>query len=128
MKKPLTIRIADKHDIAKLPKKYLGVIGQQQIGRTLIILDGDKEDVLTSKEIEKVLKKIKFKDGIDYSLLLPNVTIEAERVITKLGYELIRLNNFYWTDNSYSQREQRWHELKVDRKQQLFEEKEKSEE
>jgi hypothetical protein len=127
MKKPLTIRIADKHDIAKLPKKYLGVIGQQQIGRTLIILDGDKEDVITSKEIEKILKKIKFKDGIDYSLLLPNVTIEAEKVIATLGHELIRLNNFYWTDYSYSQREQRWHELKVERKQQLFEEKQKSE-
>ncbi|MCZ8355461.1 MAG: hypothetical protein O9340_12040 [Cyclobacteriaceae bacterium] len=127
MKKPLTIRIADKHDITKLPKKYLGVIGQKQIGRTLIILDGDKEDVLTSKEIEKVLKKIKFKDGIHYSLLLPNVTIEAEKVIATLGHELIRLDNFYWTDYSYSQREQRWHELKVERKQQLFEEKQKSE-
>jgi hypothetical protein len=128
VKKPLILKIADKHDIAKLPKKYLGVIGQQQIGRTLIVLDGDLEDVLTSKEIEKVLKKVKFKEGIDYSLLLPNVTFEAEKVIATLGHELIRLNNFYWTDNSYSQREQRWHELKVERKQQLFEEKQKLDE
>lgn len=128
MKKPLILKIADKHDITKLPKKYLGVIGQQQIGRTLIVLDGDLEDVLTSKEIEKVLKKIKFKEGIDYSLLLPNVTFEAEKVVATLGLELIRLNNFYWTDNSYSQREQRWHVLKVERKQQLFEEKQKLDE
>jgi hypothetical protein len=111
MKKLLTIKITDKRDFAKLPKKYLGVIGQQQIGRTLIVLEGDIKDVLTSKEIEKVLKKIKCKEGIEYILLLPNVTIEAERVITKQGYELIRLNNFYWTDISYSQREQRGHEL-----------------
>ena len=127
MKRPLTLAINDKRDLTKIPTKYLGLVGQQQIGRTLIILDSDIENVLTSKEIEKVLMKTKFKDGISYTWLLPNVTIEAENVILKQGQELLRLSNFYWTDESYSQRKQRWHESKVERQQQLFDEKQNGE-
>jgi hypothetical protein len=114
MKKPLTLTIENKRDLTKIPTKYLGLVGQQQIGRTLIILDGDREDVLTSKEIEKVLARTKFTDGRKYTWLLPNVTIEAENIILKRGQELLRLSNFYWTDESYSQRKQRWHESKVE--------------
>ena len=127
MRRPLTLTIDKKQDLTKIPTKYSGLVGQQQIGQTLIILDGDKEDVLTSKEIEKVITKAKFKDGLNYTWLVPNLTIEAEKVILTRGQGLLRLNSFYWTDEAYSQRKQRMHEFLVERKQQLFDEREKSE-
>jgi hypothetical protein len=128
MKKPLTLSIEDKRDLTKIPTKYLGLVGQQQVGQTLIILEGDREDVLTSKDIEKAVTKIEFKDGLKYTWLLPNLTIEAEKAILARGQSLLRLNNFYWTDETYSQRKQRMHEFIVERKQQLFDERQKSDE
>jgi hypothetical protein len=127
MKKPLTLTIKEKRDLTKVPTKFYGLVGQQQIGQTLIILDRDAEDVLTSKEIQKILTKTKFKDGLKYAWLVTNLTIEAERAILDQGQDLLRLNNFYWTDETYSQRKQRMHEFIVERKQQLFDERQKSE-
>jgi hypothetical protein len=127
MRRPLTLAINDKRDLAKVPTKYSGLIGQRQIGQTLIILDGDKEDVLTSKEIEKIITKTKFKDGLKYTWLVPNVTIEAEKVITDREQDLLRLNNFYWTDETFSQREEKMNQFIAERKQQLFNERQKTE-
>ena len=126
MKRLLTLAINNKLDLAKIPPKYVGLVGQQQIGQTLIMLDGNFEDVLTSKEIEKILTKTKFLDGLTYVWLVPNVTIEAEKMILDRGQRLLRLNDFYWTDESYSQRKQSWNESKVQRNQQLFDERQES--
>jgi hypothetical protein len=126
MKRPLILAIRDKKDLIKVPAKFLGIVGHQQIGQTLILLDGDIEDVLTSKEVEKFLNKIKFKDDLKYTLLLANVTIEAEKMILNRGLNFVRLNNFYWTDETYSQRQERMHHFIVERKKELFDERQKS--
>jgi hypothetical protein len=52
---------------------------------------------------------MKFKDGLRYTWLVPNLTIEAEKTILDRGQRLLRLNSFYWTDKTYSQRKQRMH-------------------
>lgn len=119
MKRPLILTIADKRSLTKVPAKYSGLVGQQLIGKTFLVLDGDREDVLTSKEIEKIITKTKFKDGLKYTWLVPNMTIEAEEIVLLHGQDLIRLDNFHWTDETYSQRKQRLHEFLVVRKQQL---------
>ena len=127
MKKPLTITIKDKRDFKKVPTKFFGLVGHQQLGQTLIILDGDVEDVLTSKDIEKFLDKTKFKDDFKYTILTPEVTIEAEKMILEKGLSLIQLNsNFGWTDETYSQRKERMHSFIVGRRQQLFQERQES--
>jgi hypothetical protein len=128
MKRPLTLTIRDKKDLIKVPTKFWGLVGHQQIGQTLILLDGDIEDVLTSKEVEKLLNKIKIKDDLKHTLLISNVTIEAERTILSRGLNLLRLNNFYWTDETYSQRQERMHHFIVERKKELFDERQNSEE
>lgn len=112
MIKPQILRIIDKQDLRKVPSKYSMIISEQQIGKIMILIDGDENRVLTSKELSKILKKIKFKDGEKYVLVAINLTTEAVELLEKREIEFIQDRDFVWTDERYSQREKRRNEFR----------------
>jgi hypothetical protein len=125
IKKPITLSIRNKGDLLKVPQKFRGIVGRQEIGLCLIVIDGDVHDVWTSKDMDKLLSKVRMKEGQDYAVLVSGVTIEAERVILSKGLKLIRISDFYWTDRSYNGREESSHRVLEIIRDQTFQKKQK---
>lgn len=94
VKKPITISIKEKGDLKKIPSKFSSVVGPQQLGTNLIVLDGGSAAVWTSKDIGRALRKVRMKEGQNYTILVTSVTIEAERVILERGMKLLRVSDF----------------------------------
>ena len=123
MIKAQTLYIKDKTDLRKVPTKFSGLIGQQHVGQTLIIVDGNENLVLTSKDVDKILNKIRLKDNVSYTFVTINLTVEAETLLKDKGMFQLQHRTFHWTGESYSQRKQRMHEFIDLRRQQLHDEK-----
>lgn len=128
MIKTQILNIKDKKDLRKIPTKFFGLVGQQQIGHTLIIVDGNENLVLTSKDVDKILNKNRIKENVLYTLVTVNLTLEAEALLKEKGIFQLQNRNFDWTDESYSQRKQRTHEFINSRRQQLHDERKADEE
>lgn len=102
MSKPQILKLADKADLKKVPSKFSILVSRTQIGQTLIILEGDENKVVSSKEIIKILDKLNLKPNIEYTVVATNLTAEAVAVLSNKKINLLRTNNFYWTDTSHS--------------------------
>lgn len=124
MTKPQLLRIIDKKDLKKVPNKFSLIISDQQIGKTLILIDGDENRVLTSKELSKILKKVRIKEDEQYVLVTINLTTEAIELLEEREIEFVQDRDFVWTDEQYKQREKRRHEFLNELRQRKFEEQE----
>ncbi len=127
MSRPQILHLKDKKDLQKISTKFSDLIGRQQFGQTLIIIDGPDDQVLTSRDLEKIITKTRLKENVNYTLLTTNLTIEAGEMIKSKGINLLQLKEFFWTDVDYSQRQKSNHEFWVERKQQIHDEKTKEE-
>ena len=103
MIRPQILNIKDKKDLRKISTKFSPLVGQQQIGHTLVIADGNDDQVLTSKEIDKILDKLRLKDKSPLTFVAVNVTIEAGQLLSEKNIYLLQLHDFFWTDRQYSQ-------------------------
>jgi hypothetical protein len=128
MIRPQILNLKDKKDLIKVSTKFSGLVGRQQLGQTLIIVDGPADQVLTSKDLEKIIAKARLKENTNYTLLTTNLTVEAGEMIKSKGINLLQLKGFFWTDESLSQREKSSYEFWELRKQQIHDEKIKEEE
>ncbi len=112
MAKAQILRINEKSDLKKVPKRYAGLVGPSLIGQTLIILDGRAHKVATTKEIEKLIKRIELKTEERYTVLTVNLSQEAAKLLDDFGIDFIaERNDFVWTDERFNQREKRRDEL-----------------
>jgi hypothetical protein len=127
MIRPQILSIKDKKDLRKLSSKFSQLVGQQQIGHTLVIADGDDNQVLTSKDVEKILIKLRTKDNSPLTFVTVNVTIEAGHLLKEKNIYLLQTRDFFWTDNEYSQNEEHTDKFMDAIKQRLHEGKLKSE-
>lgn len=121
MKKPQILRIRDKNDLKKVPTKFSSRISQKQIGKTLILTDSETNNVLTSKEVTKILKKLRRKEE-KFVLVAVNLTVEATELLNANEIEHVCDRDFVWTDEQYTQRAERTHQILDEIKQRNFEE------
>ena len=124
MNRPQIIKLLDKKDLKKVPSKFSVLVGRPQIGQTLIIIDGDEDKVATSKEVNKIINKIKPVPEIQYTIVITNLTSEAAAILFERKINILRVSNFYWTDDSYSKRRERTIRGIEKRMQQLHDESE----
>lgn len=106
MIKPQILAIKDKKDLRKLSSKFSLLVGQLQIGHTLIIADGGDNQVLTSKEVGKILSKLKTSYNSPLTFVTVNVTVEAGQLLKEKNIYLLQIRDFFWTDIDYSQNEE----------------------
>ncbi len=105
MIRPQILNLKNKRDLRKIPSKFSGLFGHQQIGRTLIIVDSP-DNVLTSREVDKILKKSRLKDNFKLTFVTTNVTIEAGEMLAERNIDLLQTKEFFWTDNDFAQRKE----------------------
>jgi hypothetical protein len=106
MIRPQILKISDKKDLLKVSTKFSSLVGQQQIGHTLVIADGNDNKVLTSKEVEKIVNKLRLKDKSPLTLVTVNVTLEAGQFLKENNIFLLQTRDFFWTDKEYSQNQE----------------------
>ncbi len=106
MIRPQILSIKDKKDLRKISSKFSQLVGQQQIGHTLVIADGNDNQVLTSKNVEKILDKLRTKENTPLTFITINLTIEAGQLLKERGIYLLQTRDFFWTDKEYSQGEE----------------------
>ena len=107
MIKPQILNIRTKKDLKKISSKFSTLVGQQQIGHTLIIADGNDNQVLTSKEVDKLLAKLRLKHNSPLTFVTVNVTFEAGELLSRKNIYLLQNRDFFWTDHQYSQHDDR---------------------
>ena len=95
------LQLKTKQDLLKLPNRFVGVINELHLGKTAIAFKTKTEDVTTSGQIKKVLRKLDVSDK-NLLLLTNNLTKEAREILktAKIAYKTI--NSFEWTDESYA--------------------------
>jgi len=123
MIRPQILNIKDKRDLRKISSKFSQLVGQQQIGHTLVTADGNDNQVLTSKEVEKILSKLRTKDNSPLTFVAVNVTIEAGQLLKEKNIYLLQARDFFWTDKDYSQNERHTDEFLDAIKQRLHDQK-----
>ncbi|MEM6736899.1 MAG: hypothetical protein AAF620_12620 [Bacteroidota bacterium] len=112
MAKIQILKINEKKDLRKVPKKYANLVGSYQLGKVLIFVDGRNHSVVTSKEVIKLLKKIDLEESENYIVMSENISQEAMDLLTENGIDFVlERDNFIWTDDSYNQRQKRRHEF-----------------
>lgn len=127
MIRPQTLNIKDKKDLRKISAKFSTLVGLQQIGHTLVIADGNDNQVLTSKEVKKILGKLRLNDNSPLTFVAVNVTIEAGQLLKEKNIYLLQLRDFFWTDNEYSQNAEHTDKFLDELKQRLHDQKMKEE-
>ena len=95
-----TIYIKDKSDFSKVPNGFSGLMTKNQIGKKIVSFKTDRNDVVLSRELEKVISKLDF-DKSDYLILTTNLTMEGIKILEEKGIEYMTTSNFIWTDESY---------------------------
>lgn len=95
------LRLKTKQDLLKLPNRFVGVITELHLGKTTIAFKTKREDVTTSRQLKKVLRKLDITDK-NLLLLINNVTKEAKEILKNLEVEFMTISSFEWTDNSYA--------------------------
>ena len=95
-----TIFIKDKSDLLKVPNGFSGLMTKNQIGKKIVSFKTDRNDVVLSRELEKVISKLDF-DKSDYIILTTNLTIEGIKILEEKGIDYMTTSNFIWTDESY---------------------------
>ena len=123
MIRPQILSIKDKKDLRKISTKFSPLVGQQQIGHTLVIADGNDDQVLTSKEVDTLLSKLRLKDNSPLTFVTVNVTIEAGQLLKDRNIYLLQTRDFFWTDNEYSQNAEHTDKFLDDLKQRLHDQK-----
>jgi hypothetical protein len=106
MIKPQILKINDKKDLRKVSTKFTALVAQQQIGHTLVIADGNENQVSTSKEVEKMVNKLRLKDKSPLTFVAVNVTIEAGQLLKENNIYLLQTRDFFWTDKEYSENDE----------------------
>lgn len=106
MIRPQILKINDKKDLRKVSTKFTSLVGQQQIGHTLVIVDGNDNQVLTSKEVEKIVSKLRLKEKSPLTFVTVNVTHEAGQFLKENNIFLLQTRDFFWTDKEYSQNQE----------------------
>ncbi len=94
------IEIKDKNDFKKVPNPFIGLMTKNHIGKVCICFKTDFDDVTLSRELKKVLKKIKIEKST-LLILTNNLTINGQEILTENGIEFMNISNFPWTDESY---------------------------
>ncbi len=127
MIRPQILNIKDKKDLRKISPKFSLLVGQQQIGHTLVIADGNDNQVLTSKEVDKILRKLRLKNKSPLTFVTVNLTIEAGQLLKERNVYLLQTQDFFWTDKEYSQKEEHTDKFIDTLKQRLYDQKLKDE-
>ena len=100
MMKFQTIYLKDKSDFSKVPNAFNGLMTKNQIGKKAVSFKTDRNDVVLSRELEKVISKLDF-DKSDYLILTTNLTMEGIKILEEKGIEYMTTSNFIWTDERY---------------------------
>ena len=100
-----TISINDKNDFHKVPKGFVGLITKNHIGKKVVSFKTDQNDVVLSRELEKIISKLDLIKN-NYLILTTNLTLESIKKLEVVGIEYITSSNFIWTDESYKSRKQ----------------------
>ncbi|MFK5983586.1 MAG: hypothetical protein QM499_11775 [Flavobacteriaceae bacterium] len=95
-----TISINDKNDFSKVPNGFAGLMTKIHIGKKIISFKTDRNDVVLSRELEKVISKLDLTKN-NYLILTTNLTMESIKKLEDTGIEYITSSNFIWTDESY---------------------------
>ena len=127
MIRPQILKINDKKDLRKVSTKFSSLVGTQQVGHTLVIADGNDNQVLTSKEVEKIVTKLGLKDKSPLTFATVNVTIEAGQLLKENNIYLLQTRDFFWTDKEYSQNDEHTDKFLDALKQRLHDQKTNSE-
>lgn len=122
---PQILNLKSKGDLRKISSKFSGLVGQQQIGQTLIIVDSS-DNVLTSRDVGKILKKFRFRENVTLTFVTTNVTIEAGQLLKERNIYLLQTKDVFWTDNDFSQRKEDTHRFLDKMHQQIHDVKLKS--
>ncbi|MBC8756604.1 hypothetical protein H2O64_18170 [Kordia sp. YSTF-M3] len=95
-----TIYLKDKYDFSKVPNGFIKLITKNQIGKKIVSFKTDRNDVVLSRELEKVISKLDF-DKSHYLILTTNLTMEGIKILKEKGIEYMTTSDYIWTDESY---------------------------
>ncbi|MGB1205010.1 MAG: hypothetical protein ACPG5B_05150 [Chitinophagales bacterium] len=95
------LHLKTKQDLLKLPNRFVGVITELHLGKTTIAFKTKREDVTTSRQLKKVLRKLDI-SGKNLLLLTNNLTKEAKEILKAAEIVYKTIQNFEWTDESYT--------------------------
>jgi hypothetical protein len=95
-----TISIKNKSDFSKVPNGFSGLLTKNQIGKKIVSFKTDRNDVVLSRELEKVISKFDLIKN-SYVILTTNLTMESIKKLDDAGIEYMTSSNFIWTDESY---------------------------
>jgi hypothetical protein len=95
-----TILINNKTDFLKVPNGFIGLMTKNHIGKKVVSFKTDRNDVVLSREIEKVISKFDLIKN-KYLILTTNLTMESIKKLEDAGIEYMTSSNFIWTDESY---------------------------
>ena len=87
-----------------IPKRFHGkeiLIPQDKDIFSAIIFPFDDKHVVLSSDVEKALKKLSIYEDEHIVFLASNVTLEASAAIEARSATLLRLRDFFWTDEGF---------------------------
>jgi len=100
-----TISIKDKNDFSKVPNGFVGLMTKNHIDKKIISFKTDRNDVVLSRELEKIISKLNLTEN-NYLILTTNLTMESIEKLENVGIEYITSSNFIWTDERYKSRKE----------------------
>ncbi|WP_157243299.1 hypothetical protein [Olleya marilimosa] len=100
-----TISINDKNDFSKVPNGFVGLMTKNHIGKKIISFKTDRNDVVLSRELDKIISKLNLTEN-NYLILTTNLTMESIEKLEDAGIEYITSSNFIWTDERYKSRKE----------------------
>lgn len=95
-----TISINNKNDFHKVPNGFVGLMTKNYIGKKIVSFKTDRNDVVLSRELEKIISKLDLIKN-DYLILTTSLTMESIKKLEDAGIEYITSSNYIWTDESY---------------------------
>tara|TARA_R110002094_G_scaffold149281_1_gene137930 strand:+ start:210 stop:551 length:342 start_codon:yes stop_codon:yes gene_type:complete len=96
-----SIVLKSEHDLNKIPNSFLGKIDKTHIGKIAVFFKADSDDVVTSRQLDKILSKLDLVHN-DYLILTNNLTTEGIDLLKINKISCMTNSDFLWTDYSYA--------------------------
>lgn len=103
---PLRLKVFEGIEFEKLqkvvPSRFLSAFSGLPRGGVFSLVIFSTDDVILSGAAKKAIKRLSLSDETRTYLALGYCfTVESTAVLTEHGFQIVRLHDFHWTDESY---------------------------